>query len=660
LGHHQAGRLAQAEDLYRLTLAADAGNADAPHLLGVLAYQTGRHEMAVDMIGRAISANPAVADFHGNLGNALHALGRLDEAAAAYRAALALAPGSASALSNLGETLRKLGDLGGAEANCRQAVAVDPGFAMAHNNLGNVLTEMDRHDAAAACYRAALAIAPDYAEAHGNLGSALTRLGRLNEAAAAYRQSVTLRPAFPEAWRNLAAALKALDRLDEAAECCRRAIEQKPAFAEAHVEMSVIQLLRGDFGEAVAAARRAVALRPDDAGTHVQLGAALTSAYDLDGALAACRQALALSPDHAAAWTNIGLVLRLLGRADEAIAACRRSVALDPGAGEGHRNLALALLLKGDYEEGWIEYEWRQSLESTRFSHPRWAGQDLAGRRLLVWGEQGIGDELAFFGILPEVLERGARCTVECDPRLVPLLRRSLPDVAVAARTAPPDPRCVAADIDFQAPAGSVVAALRPALASFRPLAPYLVADAATTAELRRRYRGGAGTALVGISWRTRHPTLGPVFSAPLADWLPLARIPGIRLVSLQYGDCRDEIAAAGFDLAVDPQVDPLVDLDRFAAQVAAMDLVVSIDNSTVSMSTALGRPVWNLLSFAPDWRMGLAGDTSPWHATMRCFRQPSRGDWHSVFADVARRLPTWLDAWRAGSAGGSRSGEQA
>ena len=172
-----------------------------------------------------------------------------------------------------------------------------------------------------------------------------------------------------------------------------------------------------------------------------------------------------------------------------------------------------------------------------------------------------------------------------------------------------------------------------------KPIKPYLVADYAETASLRQKYRDDDNPFLIGISWWSKTAAVGAEFSLPLAELHPIMEIPGLRFISLQYGDFRDEVAASGLPLVMDSSVNPLLNMDRFASQVAAMDLVISIDNSTVSMATGLGKPVWNLVTYVPEWRMGERSVARAWHPTMRLFRQPKPGDWQAVIGEVMAEL---------------------
>ncbi len=234
LQHHQAGRLTQAESLYRQVLAQQPENADALHLLGVIARQVGRNDIAVDLIGQAIALEPNFPEACSSLGNALRDIGRLDEAIAAYRQAIALKPRYPEAHSNLGMTLKARGSLADAITAFRQAIAVRPNLPEAHNNLGNALREIGQLGEAIAAFRQALVLKPDLAEAHSNLGNALRDVGQLDEAIAAYRQAIALKPDSPEAHCNLGTALHDSGQLDEATVAYRQAIGLKPDLPQAH------------------------------------------------------------------------------------------------------------------------------------------------------------------------------------------------------------------------------------------------------------------------------------------------------------------------------------------------------------------------------------------------------------------------------------------
>jgi predicted O-linked N-acetylglucosamine transferase (SPINDLY family) len=359
--HHQAGRLQAAEQIYRQILAVEPNQADAIHLLGVLAHQVGQHGIAVEYIARAIRLKGDSAAFHNNLGTVLKEQKKLDEAAACHRRALELKPDFAEAHNNLGNILKDQGKLDEAAACYRRALELKPDFAEAHYNLGNGLKDLGKLDEAVACWRRALQLKPDHVEAHYNLGNALQEQRKLDEAVACYRRALELKPNDAEVHINLGNVLKDRGELDEAVACYRRALELIPDFAEAHSNLGNVMIDQGKLDEAVACYRRALELKPDFAEVHNNLGAAFKDQGKLDEAVACCRRALELKPDYAEAHYNLGAAFEAQGKLDEALACCRRALQLKPDDAKAHNNLGVVLKDLGKLDEA-VAY-WRRALE---------------------------------------------------------------------------------------------------------------------------------------------------------------------------------------------------------------------------------------------------------------------------------------------------------
>ena len=299
--HHRAGRLADAEKLYRQILQVDPQHADALHLLGVLAHQLGRHEGAADLIAKAIAQNGKVPAFHNNLGNALTAQGKWDEAAVCYV----------------------------------QAIFIKPDYAEAHYNLGVTLQAQGKPEAAATSYRRALSYKPNHAAAYGNLGNALQEQGKLDEAVVAYRKALSYRPDYAEAQGNLANVYKAQGRLPEAAEGYVRALALKPHYAEAHHNLGLVVLEQGKLEEAVACFERALSLKPDYAEAHNNLGNTLRELGKQDMALASYGRALAINANFTEA--RLGLSMATIPVFAESVAD---SVAADAAFAKSLEGLA--------------------------------------------------------------------------------------------------------------------------------------------------------------------------------------------------------------------------------------------------------------------------------------------------------------------------------
>jgi len=354
--HHQAGRLAQAEALYRQILAAQPDNADAVHLLGLIAHQAGRHDLAVEWIRRAIVLNPNNPAAHCNLGEACRAIGRLDDAVAAYRRALQLKPNLPEAHNNLGNALRDRGQFDEAVLTYRHAIELKPNYPEAHKNLGATLKELGQLGEAVAAYRRALELKPDDPETLNSLAVALAGQGQFDHATAASHRALQLKPDYPEALNNLGNALREGGRLDEAVDAYRRALDLNPSLPEAHNNLGVVFKDLGRLDEAVAAYLRALELKPDDPETLINLGNALREQGLLGEAIAASRRALELKPGYPEAWNNLANTLRDRSQLDEAVAACRRALELRPDYPDALNNLGNALWERGDLDESISSY----------------------------------------------------------------------------------------------------------------------------------------------------------------------------------------------------------------------------------------------------------------------------------------------------------------
>jgi protein O-GlcNAc transferase len=342
VSHHQAGRLQQAEQIYRQILQADPHAPDALHLLGVVANQTGHHAAAVDLIRSAIAISPHTATYHNNLGLAYRALKRPAEAIACYQSALHERPDYAEASFNLGITLRDQGNLSEAIACYRQAIQFGPDFVDAHNSLGVALKEAGQLDEAAACYRRALELKPDFAEVHYNLGSVLNEAGKTDEAIACYQTALRLKPNYAEAHCNLGLVLAGRRDFNGAMACYLRAIRLRPEMVEAHNNLGSALASQGKFVEAAACFRRVITLKPAAAGAYCSLGDALRYTGGLAEAVDCFKKDLELRPNRAETYNLLGNALKEQGRLDEALAAYRQAMRLNPDLLDPHTNFLLA------------------------------------------------------------------------------------------------------------------------------------------------------------------------------------------------------------------------------------------------------------------------------------------------------------------------------
>ncbi len=530
-----------------------------------------------------------------------------------YRGALELDPGNVDAHYLLGALLGESGNLREAAAHLDQALAARSDFADAHAARGNVFLLQDNQQAAVASYEQAIRLAPDHAAAHFNLGLICQRAGRHEEALRYFERAYALAPDLPDLLKNLTLLQIEFERFDEAQSGLQRVLQERPQHYEALKCLGfVLQKMH----------------RPNQALEHYL-------------------KARALDDRDAELFNNLGIVLQDLGRLDEAIASYDAAIALKPDFTLAIWHRSLAYLLRHDFARGWPDYELRlMSADKPHraVEYPRWDGAALAGRRILIYAEQGLGDEIMFASCLPEVIAAGAHCIVECSPKLEALFRRSFPAAAVYASTADQElPQSVRElGVDVQIAMGSLPQYLRASLSDFPRHRGYLQAAPERVQYWRERLAALGSGPKVGISWQGgTHKTRRPVRSIPLAQWLPILETAGVHFVDLQYTECRAEIDAlqAAIGIRVNSWDEARADYEHTAALVTALDLVISVCTAVIHLGGALGKPVWVMAPFSPEWRYGIAGETMPWYPSVRLFRQPSYGAWHPVIAKVAQSL---------------------
>ncbi len=594
-----AGRLDEAAAAWTRLLRRAPGHAAAAHGLGRIALARGALDEAARRLGQAerrLGHSHAGVLF--DLAQLAQARGDPATATATARRGLALAPAAAIGWSVVAAAATARGDLAAAAAASWRAVRTAPGAADLHTQRGVVLHQLGRRAEAAAHYRRALALegADRQPEALANLGCVAQEDGHGAAAVALLRQALDRLP-DPRLMVNLGQALRQIDDLAGADRWFRAAIVRAPALAAAHRGVAVVAETR-DAAAAEAALDRALRLAPDDAEALAQLADRRRRAGDDQAAARLFAAARALAPGRA--------MVRVL----EGLFALGQGRLADGWPGHGAR-----------FETG-LARPWR------RPPRPVWRGEPLAGRRLLVWREQGIGDEVMFSAGYPALAARAdGPVVIEAEPRLAGLFARSL--AAATVRPAPSyqtlveNPAGPPPDYDCHIAAGDLPAVVMPTLAAV-PVGRcgWLVPDPAVVAAWRDRLAVGADRRLlVGLCWRSTLVTAGRRAAySTLADWRPVLALPGVRLVSLQADAQLDELAA----LAHWPDVDLFSDLESLAGLIANLDLVLSVSTAVGELAAALGVPVWRP-SLAGDWTRFGTG-VRPWYPAQRVFGPPPAG----------------------------------
>ncbi|MBD2089388.1 tetratricopeptide repeat protein [Microcoleus sp. FACHB-1515] len=604
--HHQAKRYAEAALHCRQLLKQQPRNAAALHLLAMSLHKAGDLTGAIEQYQNLLKLRPQDVQTHNNLGVALKVQGNLTEA----------------------------------EQHYRQAIALDPQSAGAYNNLGNLLKQQGRLDEAAAAYQQAIHLAPNYLDAQASLGQVWMQQGKLDAAAEHFRHLLTLHPDNPDLHNHLGNTLQKLDRFAEAIPHYETAIARQPAPSYYNNLGAALQDL-GRSAEAIAVYQQALTLDSNYPDAYYNLGNALKDLTRYTDCVKVYQRAIELAPRHAEAHNNLGLVLYELGRLEAAIAVYEQAIELRTNYPDAHLNMALSLLAAGDLERGFQEYEWRWQVKGKNFKpmrsflQPLWDGSDPTGKTILLHAEQGFGDTIQFIRYVPLVAAKGGRVIVECQPPLARLLQ-TVPEIAQVIPAGSPLP-----EFDVHLPLLSLPDRFRTSLQTIPCQTPYLQPPEAAPLQL-------TGSPKVGIVWAGSPDNANDrQRSCPFETFADLLNVPGIVFFSLQKGERSIDLQAVS---GVTDLSEHLRDFADTAAAIARLDLVITVDTAVSHLTGALGKPVWVLLSFAPDWRWMRDRLDSPWYSTARLFRQPAPGDWASVISQAKTALEQWRSRTRSSS----------
>jgi tetratricopeptide (TPR) repeat protein len=610
---HRKGDLPAAIRAYEKFLQEAPQHPGALNLLGLAYSQTGDSVRAVPMLQRALALRPDLPGVSYNLGTMLSGLGRYQQAVAHFRKAIEADPTDAEALNSLGSALNLLGRADEAAIYFERAIALRPNYAPAHHNLAKLLLVAKKFEQAAAHYKSAMVNDPGMMSAQLGLGMALRQLGRLDEAIETCAKAVDRWPTSAEAHCDLGAALDEAERFDQALEQQQKALALDPRYAMAYFCLAGIYFRQNKYELAQEHYQRAFAL--------------------------------GLPPEQAFyAKLSIYWCLYYLGQDSEALAGLDALIAEDGGQrSEAKKEKGVMCFSRGDFAVGWPLYEYRSGI-SREQKTPRWEGEAVGGT-LLVWGEQGLGDQILHASMIDDLRARADSILLEVDPRLVGLFARSFPSVTVVAFGSPVPEERIAAQI----PIGSLGGHFRLDWASFpKRERGYLTADPARAAALRERLAAG-GRKIVGLSWRSVRQRLGAHKSARLADFAPILRLPGVNFVDLQFGETTDERTTFERDTGISvtrlEDIDTTNDIDGLAALMTACDAVVSVSNTNAHLAGALGRPAWVFApsGFSQFWYWFPQMGKSQWYPQVEVRQRSANMPWESVIAPTAIEIEAFL-----------------
>ena len=634
----------EAEFLYRKVLSGNPNHAEALHLLGLIASDADRNDAAAVLIAHAIRLQGNVPLFCSNLGLVLTRQGKLPQAIACFRQALAGKPDDPAILAHMGRCLSGMGRVEEAIIALGTSLSFHP-EARTFQELGNVLIAAGRAADAIACFERAVELNPGLAESYFTLGNLRFAAGHWDRGADAYEGAIQADRGQPQYHFNLGVVRTLQERYPEAMQCYAHAVQLRPEYAEAHNNLGILHQKGGDLAQAAWHYERALEIEPGYPDAWYNTGSLLQEGGDHQEACAIYRNVLAnprLTASPAAleghVRNNLANGLLALGEPQEALAEYDRALVLHPEGVEARWNRAVARLTLGRYGEAWEDYEWRlrqPDVPRREFAQPRWDGAPLAGRRLLLHAEQGLGDTLQFAryaGLIPRKNPKTDRSRVilECQPPLTGLLAR-LGGVDSVVGEGLPLP-----EFDVRIPLLSLPGIFGTALETIPGQRPYLSADPVRSERWRIHMESHAPSPAlrVGLCWSGNPKHRNDANRSLPAELLTcLAGLPGIAYFNLQV----EPKTLPTLDFT--PLLNPLYDFEETAALTANLDLVITVDTAVAHLAGGMGRPVWVLLPLVADWRWLTGRDDSPWHPSAKLFRQTKAKDWRTVIERVKEKL---------------------
>lgn len=635
---HGLGKLSEAVDSYNKAIELKPDFEIVYRDLSLTLFQSGQIDSARKVILKAIALYPTNADFHYYLGKLFAHDDAPDKAIDCYLKALLIQPGFADAHNDMGLAHLAQGQLGAAIQSYQRAVTLKLDFAEAHSNMGFALQRQGKLEEATASYQKALAINPDFFIAHNNLASTLQAQGKLDEAIGHLQKAIEINPNNAEVHSNMGVAFKIQGKLEAAVGCCQKSLSINSDYAEAHSNLADVLQVQGKLDAAVECYQRALSLKPFLYETHNNLGNVYKTQSKLNAAAEQYQQAIALKPDLASAHLNLGLVLLEEGIRDRAMQCFQDAISLESNFVEAHLSMSLSQLQIGDFEQGWAEYEWRWKSAQMQsiiydYKQPLWLGKEsLSGKTILLHDEQGLGDTIQFCRYAKLVAAQGATILL-----LVPSALKSLLTGLEGVSQVLAEGESVPA-FDYHCPLMSLPLAFATRVNTIPAEGPYLGCNPGYVSKWQHKL-GNKTRPRIGLVWSgsQKHKN-DHNRSIPLADLLGLVSNQGqfvslqkeIRPVDQPLLNRHKHIVCFGEDLE---------DFMDTAGLIANMDLVISVDTSVAHLAGAMGKPVWILLPFNPDWRWMLERSDCPWYPSARLFRQTNIGDWSSALSVVAEEL---------------------
>lgn len=641
---HKNGKINEAKNLYLSLLATYSGSPRLLNNLAIIECQQGYFESGLEYLEQSLGIDPNQFTAYGNRGAALFALHRLDEAYSDYSKAISLNNNYAEGYYNRGILHEKYGRHEDALSDYNKAIALKSNYTNAYNNRGNVLKELKKYQEALSSYEYAISLNPRHAEAHYNRGVVLKELNRYQDAVESYTNAFSLKNDYVDAYNNCGNAFITLKRLEDALACFQKAIEINPNYAFAYNGQGNVLMELKRFDEALVSYEKAISLNSLSPFPHNGMGNVLQELKRFDDAILGYEKVMSLVPTSAGAYTNKGLAMQGLKNFDEALQNFDKAIELNPEMADPHWNKALLKILKGEYEEGWQLYEYRRYKQDLKGSYPiyeqpLWLGQEsIADKTLYIYPEQGLGDFIQFCRYVPLVENLGARVVLKVPNALYATIKT----MGLNARIVRNDEKVD--EFDFHCPIMSLPLAFKTTVETIPNKIPYFFSDPFKRDYWQRKFAYASNSLKVGLVWSgSKDHKKDHDRSLRLEQLAPILDLP-VTFYSMQKEvRQQDKITLSKFD-HIQQYHEELNDFSDTAAMVDCLDLIISVDTSVAHLAGAMGKNVWILISYLPDYRWMLDREDTPWYPTARLFRQPNVGDWDGTILKVREALEGLLE----------------
>lgn len=450
-----------------------------------------------------------------------------------------------------------------------------------------------------------------------------------------FQEVIENNPNHIGAYYNLGNVYRDTGHIDKAVSCYKKVIQLNPMYSDAYVNLGILFRVKGNIDLELGCYQKAIQINPNAIGAYYNLGHAYREIGRFDESLACYQKVLQLDPNNVNAYMNLGLVLRIKGRHRETKECYQKVIELEPDNAAAHWNLSNVLLLLCDFKRGWKEYVWLWMTEDyikhqRNFSQPSWQGQDIRGSTILLYSDYGFGDTIQFIRYVPLVEQLGATVIVQCQRELTSLLKSvdGLQNMIADGSSLP--------DFDLQCSLMKLPVIFNTGLENIPSKVPYIKSDPILEKKWCNKLLYDNSKIKVGLVWAGIST---PKMYSSLEMFSSFAQLDGITFYSLQKGAPAKQSENPPIGMRLIDYTNDFKDFSDTAAFIQNLDLVITVDTAVAHLSGALGKPVWTLLPFVPDWRWFLEREDSPWYPTMRLFRQPSLGDWKSVIEMILKEL---------------------